>query len=112
MQRSGHGLTKTYNRFHDRYDRDPEIARLRELHEDMDRAVLGEYGWEDIPVRCEFLSDVESGEESRSKRFSRYRWHDEVRDEVLGRLIDLNALRARQEQEGVRTRDPEPKPGP
>ena len=112
MQRSGLGLTKTYNRFHDRYDRDREIARLRELHEDMDRAVLGEYRWDDIPVRCEFLSDVESGEESKSKRFCRYRWPDEVRDEVLGRLIDLNAQRALQEREGVQARDPVPKSGP
>ena len=34
------GLTRTYNRFHDPDERDPRIARLRQLHAEMDRAVL------------------------------------------------------------------------
>ncbi|MCY4188036.1 MAG: hypothetical protein OXD30_06090, partial [Bryobacterales bacterium] len=99
MQRHGEGLTKTYNRFHDRDEDDPDIARLRQLHDAMDLAVLAEYGWEDIPLRCEFLSDLESEEESTSKRFWRYRWPDEIRDDVLGRLIELNSERAREEQQ-------------
>ncbi|MHC5541769.1 glycosyltransferase, partial [Singulisphaera rosea] len=41
---SNKGLTKTYNRFHDPKERAPEIARLRELHSAMDRAVLASYG--------------------------------------------------------------------
>ena len=40
MVRNNEGLTKTYNRFHDPYERDPGIERLRELHAEMDRAVL------------------------------------------------------------------------
>ena len=99
MQSNGEGLTKTYNRFHDRYENDPDIARLRQLHDEMDRAVLCEYGWDDIPLRCEFLSDLGSEEESTSKRFWRYRWPDDICDEVLGRLIELNAKRAREERE-------------
>ena len=31
MLRSGEGLTKTYNRFHDPDEREPEILKLREL---------------------------------------------------------------------------------
>jgi len=112
MQRNGEGLTKTYNRFHDPYENDPDIGRLRQLHEEMDRAVLCEYGWDDISVRVEFLCDLESEEASASKRFWRYRWPDEVHDEVLGRLIELNAERAQEEHESEEACAPEPMPSP
>ncbi len=93
------GLTRIYNRFHDPYESDPGIVRLRELHEAMDRAVLHAYGWDDIRTDCEFLLDYEIDEEewgNRSKPY-RYRWPDEVRDEVLARLLQLNAERAAEE---------------
>ncbi|MYK10557.1 MAG: hypothetical protein F4041_13065 [Acidobacteriia bacterium] len=105
-------MTKTYNRFHDRYENDPDIARLRQLHDAMDRAVLSEYGRDDIPVKCEFLSDLESEEESTSRRFLRYRWPNEIRDEVLGHLIELNSKRAQEEQQSEKARTGEPKPRP
>ena len=100
MVRNDDGLTKTYNRFHDPYEHDPDIERLRELHTDMDRVVLAAYGWEDVPTECEFLLDYEIDEEERGskKKPYRYRWPDEVRDEVLARLIALNAERAAGEQ--------------
>ncbi|MCK4302882.1 MAG: N-6 DNA methylase [Candidatus Eisenbacteria sp.] len=94
------GLTESYNRFHDPDERDPVIDRLRELHAAMDRAVLDAYGWSDIPTDCEFLLDYEIDEEdagSRRKKPWRYRWPDPVRDEVLARLLELNAERAREE---------------
>ena len=99
MVRNDEGLTKTYNRFHDPDRRDPEIAKLRELHADMDRAVLDAYGWSDIATDCEFLLDyeIEEGEWGNKKKPYRYRWPDEVRDEVLARLLELNAERAREE---------------
>ena len=59
MLRSGRGLTKTYNRFHDPNDLDQGIVRLRELHDSMDRAVLDAYGWADIPTRCEFVPEFD-----------------------------------------------------
>jgi hypothetical protein len=99
MVRNNEGLTKTYNRFHDPAERDPDIEKLRELHAAMDRAVLDAYGWRDIPIDCEFLLDYEIDEEEwgdRKKPY-RYRWPDEVRDEVLARLLELNAERAREE---------------
>ena len=99
MVRNDEGLTKTYNRFHDPYENDSEIAKLRELHAAMDRAVLDAYGWTDIPTDCEFLLDYEIDEEewgSRKKPY-RYRWPDDVRDEVLARLLELNARRAAEE---------------
>ena len=94
------GMTKTYNRFHDPYENDPEIAKLRELHAAMDRAVLDAYGWTDIPTDCEFLLDYEIDEEEwgNRKRPYRYRWPDEVRDEVLAQLLALNAQRPKREK--------------
>jgi hypothetical protein len=91
------GLTKTYNHFHDPDCELPGIVTLRALHAQMDRAVLDAYGWQDIQPSCEFLLDYEEeeaeGEEAggrRKKKPWRYRWPDEVRDEVLARLLELN----------------------
>jgi hypothetical protein len=106
------GLTKTYNRFHDPSDRRSEIVRLRELHEAMDRAVLDAYGWSDIRPVCEFRLDYEEdaeetpGKASGKKKPWRYRWPDETRDEVLGRLLALNARRAAEEQPNMSRRMP------
>ena len=99
MIRNNEGLTKTYNRFHDPDDRDSEIVKLRELHAAMDRAVLDAYGWTDLPLDCEFLLDYDVDEEEwgKKKKPYRYRWPDDVRDEVLVRLIELNAVRAKEE---------------
>ena len=93
------GLTKTYNRFHDPNEDSPAIAKLRDLHAAMDRAVLNAYGWQDIHADCEFLLDYEIDEEEwgAKKKPYRYRWPNEVRDEVLARLLELNAERAAQE---------------
>ena len=89
------GMTKTYNRFHDIYETDSRIVELRERHAAMDRAVLNAYGWTDIPTNCEFLLDYEIDEATwgRKKKPYRYRWPDTVRDEVLARLLTLNAER-------------------
>jgi len=99
MVRNDEGLTKTYNRFHDPTNHEPDIVRLRELHAAMDRAVLDAYGWTDIPTDCEFLLDYEIDEETwgNKKKPYRYRWPDAVRDEVLARLLDLNQRRYQEE---------------
>ena len=97
MVMNNEGLTKTYNRFHDPDERNPDIAELRTLHAAMDRAVLDAYGWTDIPTDCEFLPEHEDDDDegsSRRKKRYRYRWPDPVRDEVLARLMELNAERA------------------
>ena len=99
MVQNAEGLTKTYSRFHDPHENALEIATLRRLHADMDRAVLDAYGWRDIPTACEFLLDyeIDEGERGARKKPYRYRWPDKVRDEVLARLIELNAQRAAEE---------------
>jgi hypothetical protein len=112
MVKSNEGLTKIYNRFHDReHDGtgidglDPaevvrDIDRLRELHAAIDGVVLAAYGWQDIPTDSEFLLEHEIDDEewSDKKKPYRYRWPDDVRDEVLARLLDLNAKRAAEEE--------------
>ena len=100
MVRNDEGLTKTYNRFHDPEERDPDILKLRELHAAMDRAVLNAYGWDDISTDCEFLLDYEIDEEDwspRKKKPYRYRWPEAVHDVVLARLLELNAERSKRE---------------
>ena len=65
----------------------------------MDRAVLAAYDWGDMSTDSEFLLDYEIDEETwgNKKKPYRYRWPDEVRDEVLARLLDLNQKRYREE---------------
>jgi hypothetical protein len=99
------GLTATYNRFHDPDETLPGILRLRELHAAMDRAVLDAYGWTDLAPACAFLLDYEEEDDqddpsrARQKRKPwRYRWPDDVRDDVLARLLALNAERAAAER--------------
>lgn len=95
------GLTATYNRFHDPEERDPGILELRRLHAAMDRAVLDAYGWTDIPNDCKFLLDYPIDEETwspRKRKPWRYRWPEAVYDEVLARLLELNARRHAEEQ--------------
>ncbi len=96
MIQNDEGLTKTYNRFHDRGDTRPAIQKLRDLHAAMDRAVLDAYGWTDIPTACKFILDHEIDEDTwgNKKKPYRYRWPDQVRDEALARLLELNAQRA------------------
>jgi hypothetical protein len=119
MVDNNEGLTKTYNRFHDPNERSAEIAKLRELHDAMDRAVLDAYGWTDLKPTCEFLLDYEEEEDDTDTQPSgrarrkpyRYRWPDDLRDEVLARLLALNQQRAEQERlTGLAAAPAKPKP--
>jgi hypothetical protein len=94
------GLTRIYNRFHDPDELAPDIARLRELHAALDRAVLVAYGWGDLAERatCEFRLDHDEDDDSPRprprRRPWRYRWPPELHDEVLARLLALHGRRA------------------
>lgn len=102
MVRLNVGPTELYNRFHSEDEMDSDVLKLRELHTSMDREVLEVYGWTDLRPQCAFLLDFEddalheSG--SQKKKPWRYRWPNEVREEVLARLLDLNASRGEQEK--------------
>jgi hypothetical protein len=69
----------------------------------MDRTVLDAYDWKGIPLECEFIPELEDDEEDEDdssrpkKKKYRYRWPDEIRDEVLARLLELNRQRALKE---------------
>lgn len=107
MKKADEGLTATYNRFHDPDERSPDLVELRRFHDDMDRAVLDEFGWTDLRPTCTFILDYEedqsedegSGRTRKKKKPWRYRWSDDVRDEVLARLLALNADRAAEEKQ-------------
>jgi hypothetical protein len=107
MVHNNEGLTKTYNRFHNPDEQSQNTLKLRELHDTMDRAVLDAYGWTDLKPTCEFLLDYEEEDDeedetsssgSSSRKPWRYRWPDDLRDEVLARLLELNKQRAEQER--------------
>lgn len=117
MQRRGEGLTATYNRLHDPDERDPALLELRALHAELDRAVLGAYGWHDLALaaRCEFRR--EHGDRGRP----RLCWAPALHDEVLARLLEQNqraaaaltAPAARPARTSARPRpDPSPRPAP
>ncbi len=98
------GLTKLYNLFHSEFltsvdievkskqeqqvciDAFQDIIRLRELHKEMDEAVLEAYGWTDIQLRHDFYA-VEYLPENDRVRFT---IHPDARKEILKRLLDLN----------------------
>lgn len=95
------GLTHTYNRFHDPYDHDPAIQRLRDLHADMDRAVLRAYDMDDLADAANpiFLTEETETEFTYQGRLF---WPSDFRDEVLARLLDLNRTRyAAEANEGI-----------
>jgi hypothetical protein len=97
------GLTKTYNRFHDPADNRPEIVKLRELHDAMDQAVLKAYGWDDLAGRIASDADARPRHltldyEADHKYQGRYFWPAPIRDEILARLLSLNAERAEAER--------------
>ena len=89
MVTNNEGLTKTYNRFHSPDDRTPGILRLRDLHADMDRAVLDAYGWTDILPTYDFRPQLDES--------TRLTWAEDTRDEVLARLLELNRVMAAKE---------------
>jgi hypothetical protein len=90
------GMTKIYNRFHDRSETAEDIRRLRELHAAMDRAVLEAYGWHDLAARAEpiFLDETNDDDPTYQARLF---WPSDFRDEVLARLLALNAERHAEE---------------
>ncbi|MGH1341621.1 MAG: Eco57I restriction-modification methylase domain-containing protein [Nannocystales bacterium] len=77
------GLTKTYNALKDPENTDPRILHLRQLHEQLDRAVLDAYGQShiEVPPYC-------GADSTTLERFE---------DEVLDFLFALNEQRAKEE---------------
>ncbi|WP_419694408.1 hypothetical protein ACN2CC_28115 [Mesorhizobium muleiense] len=96
MVTANEGMTKIYNRFHKDTEAGAAIQRLRELHDEMDRAVLRAYGWDDLAstLRPQFLAEDTEGDHTYQ---GRYFWPAAERDLVLSRLLALNAERYAEE---------------
>jgi hypothetical protein len=92
MAARNEGMTKTYNRFHNPGERGDDIVRLRELHSEMDREVLRAYGWDDLAEGAEPVFLDEANEDGYTYQ-GRLFWPSAFRDEVLARLLALNAER-------------------
>jgi hypothetical protein len=82
------GLTSTYNLFHNPNCNDPDIVKLRELHTEMDKAVLACYGWDDIDPQHDFYQN--------DRGQTRFTVSPQVRREILERLLDLNNTLAKE----------------
>jgi len=82
------GLTQTYNQLKDPRCQEGRVVALRRLHEEMDRAVLVAYGWEDLVVPPYGTPGTDT-EKLAVARFE---------DEVIDRLFALNAQRAAEER--------------
>ena len=82
------GLTKTYNRFHNPDETNPDIEQLRTLHIEMDNAIAAAYGWEDIELDHDFHD---------TKQGIRFTICENARREILDRLLQLNHQRYAEE---------------
>jgi hypothetical protein len=82
------GLTQTYNALKDPRVNEARVVELRQLHEEMDRAVLAAYRWDDLAVPP-YGTPTSDAEKKALERFE---------DEVIDRLFALNAKRADEER--------------
>jgi hypothetical protein len=96
MVRRNEGMTTTSNRFHDPMETSDDILRLRELLGAMDRAALEAYGWHDLAGRAAPIILDETNEDDHTYQ-GRLFWPSDFRDEVLARLLALNAERHAEE---------------
>lgn len=92
------GLTKTYNLFNKPECQDEDIVRLRELHAEMDRAILACYGWQDL--------DPAHGFHQNERGQTRYTVSPEARREILRRLLELNLRVAEEEAKAAAPASP------
>ncbi|MEU4281005.1 Eco57I restriction-modification methylase domain-containing protein [Nocardiopsis dassonvillei] len=94
MLRRNFGLTKLYNLVHDEDNQgDVDIDRIREIHVEIDEAVKGAYGWNDL--------DLQHGHHETDQGV-RWTVSPTARVEILDRLLELNFKRhAEEERKGI-----------
>lgn len=88
MLRRALGLTKLYNLVNDpdiADASDPDVARMREIHVELDEAVMAAYGWDDVPLHHGFHT---------YRQMTRWTVSPEARVEILDRLLEENHRRA------------------
>ncbi|UIJ72363.1 DNA methyltransferase [Aurantimonas sp. HBX-1] len=93
------GLTDLMNAVHSPDNDDSRIAELRVLFETLDRHVAAAFGWADLDVSYDF-HEVNASSGSTQWRYS---LSEEIREELLRRLVALN--KAQHEEEIVKQSD-------
>lgn len=97
MESCREGITSIYNRFHNPKEKSVDIARLRELHMELDNAVAAAYGWSDLDLGHGFHETPQGG---------RFTISEPARREVLARLLQLNHERYEEEvRQGLHEKD-------
>ena len=85
MLRRELGLTKLYNLVNDPDYTDDDIARMREIHVELDQAVMDAYGWGDVELDHGFHT---------YRQMQRWTVSPAARVEILDRLLEENLRRA------------------
>jgi hypothetical protein len=88
MLRRDLGLTKLYNLVNNQQladASDPDVARMRAIHVELDEAVMDAYGWSDIPLEHGFHT---------YRQMQRWTVSPAARVEILDRLLEQNHRRA------------------
>ena len=85
MLRRELGLTKLYNLVNDPDYTDDDIARMREIHVELDQAVMDAYGWGDVALDHGFHT---------YRQMRRWTVSPAARVEILDRLLEENLRRA------------------
>ncbi|WP_297080811.1 Eco57I restriction-modification methylase domain-containing protein [uncultured Demequina sp.] len=88
MLRRDLGLTKLYNLVNDPSvvdSADADVARMREIHVQLDEAVMAAYGWDDVPLDHGLHT---------YRQMERWTVSPAARVEVLDRLLEENLRRA------------------
>ncbi|MCA1606603.1 MAG: BREX-1 system adenine-specific DNA-methyltransferase PglX, partial [Acidobacteria bacterium] len=88
MSRRDLGLTKLYNLVNDPAttdSADPDVARLRKIHVELDEALISAYGWDDVPLKHGFHT---------YRQMRRWTVSPAARVEILDRLLEENHRRA------------------
>lgn len=91
MMRRQLGLTKLYNLVNDpdiSDSSDADVARLREIHRQLDETVMAAYGWSDVRLNHGFYE---------YRKMIRWTVCPEARIEILDRLLEENHRRAKLE---------------
>lgn len=82
------GLAKLYNLVNDPDlpdSADADVARMRQIHVDLDLAVMAAYGWDDVPLDHGFHT---------YRQMTRWTVSPAARVEILDRLLEENHRRA------------------
>ncbi len=101
MRRRDLGLTKLYNMVNDpdvADSADSDVARMREIHVELDQAVMDAYGWSEVPLDHGFHT---------YRQMLRWTVSPAARVEILDRLLAENLKRAEAQGEAPPLADDE-----